>query len=128
MITLAIRTDKVTAELYLFEDTIEIGRIVWEAHRILADSLLNKIEELCKQSKIVYTDISKIAVYQGPGSFTGLRIGISVANSLSYGLDILLVSARGEEWLDACLGDAEEQLKFVTPYYGSEPTITAQKK
>ena len=42
--------------------------------------------------------ISGLIVYQGPGSFTGLRIGITVANALSYSLGVKIVGTSGQNW------------------------------
>lgn len=128
MPTLAIKTDNPTAEIFLIKDGSIAAQNVWEAHRNLADTLLTNIDDLCKNSGIKYADLSRIAVYEGPGSFTGLRIGVSVANAFGNSLGIPVTASTGEDWLDKCTRDTYELKKFVTPQYGSEPTITAQKK
>lgn len=46
------------------------------------------IERLLSQEKIQLTDVSYIRVHTGPGSFTGLRVGIAIANALSFALSI----------------------------------------
>ena len=50
------------------------------------------IDEVCKVSGISFQDLSAIAVSQGPGSYTGLRIGVSAAKGLCYALNIPLIS------------------------------------
>jgi len=50
------------------------------------------IEEIIKESGITFQDISAIAVSQGPGSYTGLRIGVSAAKGLCFALDIPLIA------------------------------------
>ena len=50
------------------------------------------IEELFKESSISIKDIDAVAVSKGPGSYTGLRIGVSVAKGIVYGRDIPLIS------------------------------------
>lgn len=50
------------------------------------------IEEIIKEAGITFQDISAIAVSQGPGSYTGLRIGVSAAKGLSYALNIPLIA------------------------------------
>ena len=50
------------------------------------------IEEIIKEAGITFNDLSAIAVSQGPGSYTGLRIGVSAAKGLSYALNIPLIA------------------------------------
>ena len=50
------------------------------------------IEEIIKEAGITFQDISSIAVSQGPGSYTGLRIGVSAAKGLCYALGIPLIT------------------------------------
>lgn len=46
------------------------------------------LDTLLKKNKLTLSDISEISVCIGPGSYTGLRVGASVANTLSYLLNI----------------------------------------
>lgn len=50
------------------------------------------IEELFKENNIAVNSLDAVAVSKGPGSYTGLRIGVSVAKGLCYGLNIPLIS------------------------------------
>ena len=50
------------------------------------------IEEIIKEAGIAFKDLSAIAVSQGPGSYTGLRIGVSAAKGLCFALDIPLIA------------------------------------
>ena len=57
-----------------------------------AEKLHVFIEEICNESSIQLKDLQAIAVSKGPGSYTGLRIGVSAAKGLCYALDIPLIS------------------------------------
>jgi tRNA threonylcarbamoyladenosine biosynthesis protein TsaB len=57
-----------------------------------AEKLHVFIEEIIKESGINFSDLNAIAVSKGPGSYTGLRIGVSAAKGLCYALDIPLIS------------------------------------
>ena len=50
------------------------------------------IEDCVKEAGISYKDLAAIAVSQGPGSYTGLRIGVSAAKGLCYALGIPLIA------------------------------------
>jgi len=57
-----------------------------------AEKLHVFIEEVCNESSIQLKDLQAIAVSKGPGSYTGLRIGVSAAKGFCYALDIPLIS------------------------------------
>lgn len=56
--------------------------------KMRAQVVLPMIDALLKKYKLKLTDIDTIRVETGPGSFTGLRVGISIANALGYSLNI----------------------------------------
>ena len=57
-----------------------------------AEKLHLFIEEVILEAGISLSDLKAIAVSQGPGSYTGLRIGVSAAKGLSYALEIPLLA------------------------------------
>ncbi|WP_108866479.1 tRNA (adenosine(37)-N6)-threonylcarbamoyltransferase complex dimerization subunit type 1 TsaB [Aquimarina aquimarini] len=57
-----------------------------------AERLHNFINDVIKGAGIDISDLSAISVSKGPGSYTGLRIGVSAAKGLCYALDIPLIS------------------------------------
>lgn len=50
--------------------------------------LLNLITEILKENNLEFSDLSGIEVEKGPGSYTGLKVGASVANALGFSLNI----------------------------------------
>ena len=57
-----------------------------------AEKLHVFIDEILHELQLDYKDLSAIAVGQGPGSYTGLRIGVSAAKGLCFALDIPLIA------------------------------------
>lgn len=57
-----------------------------------SENLLPEIDILCKKANISVKDIELIVCSKGPGSFTGLRIGISVAKGIAFGIGAGLVT------------------------------------
>ena len=52
--------------------------------------LLPLIKKILRKNKLELTSLKSIEVETGPGSFTGLKVGVSVANTLAFGLGILV--------------------------------------
>lgn len=128
---LALRTDKPEAELYLINGLKVVDETRWEAHRELSNTLLIKIEALLLKNELKISDLKGIVVYQGPGSFTGLRIGITAANTLAYSLNIPIAAAPDEDWLNkalAALDSGKKLSSVIVPEYGAAPHITAPRK
>jgi tRNA threonylcarbamoyladenosine biosynthesis protein TsaB len=130
MLILTIRTDKPEAELGLFDGSIKLVYSTWPAHRQLAETIHLKIKELLESQGRDLNDLNSIAIYKGPGSFTGLRIGLSVANTLADSLSLPIVSTIGTTWIrTACnrLKEGENE-HLALPEYGAEPHITKPKR
>jgi tRNA threonylcarbamoyladenosine biosynthesis protein TsaB len=127
---LALRTDKPKAELYLYEDKNKLIEVKWQAHRQLAETLNSNIEEILNKSSISYDQLNGIAIYKGPGSFTGLRIGMSAANALAYGLELPIVTAGGDDWRQTAIKDLlrGKNYKIAIPDYGSPAHTTTPRK
>jgi tRNA threonylcarbamoyladenosine biosynthesis protein TsaB len=128
---LSLRTDKPESEVGLFDDD---GKRVkyekWLAHRHLAETIHAKIDELLKANGTTADELKGLIVYQGPGSFTGLRIGISVANAMAYSLSIPITAATGRDWQQQAVAnlDKSDMDKWVKPLYGHPANITTPKK
>lgn len=130
MLIITMRTDKPEAEIGLFDGQEKIAYEIWEAHRQLAETLHTKIETLLDVADKTWADIAGIVVFEGPGSFTGLRIGMSVANALSYSLHVPIVATQTDNWtvigIDRLL--AGEQDEIALPFYGRDAHITLPTK
>lgn len=130
MTILALRTDKPEAELYLYKNETKLGEIKWQAHRELSNTLNTKIKEILNMSSILLDEVDGIVCFEGPGSFTGLRIGLSVANALAYSYNIPIVARGGEKWLGIGIGDllAGKSDKIALPKYDRPATTTPPRK
>lgn len=129
MIYLTIKTSEVESELCLVGDQLN-DSIRWIADRTLAVTLNSMIKRLLDKNKISLNLIDGIIFYKGPGSFTGLRIGASIANSLAYALKIPIVSNNGKRWKENGTNRLNKKHNdmIVVPEYGFEARITQAKK
>ena len=130
MIILTLRTDKPEAEIGLYKDSQRLAYHTWQAHRQLSETIHTEIDNLINSQDYKLEDLEGIAVFAGPGSFTGLRIGAAVANSLAVSLGLNIVSTSGEDWLNEAVKSLEAGKTDgqVLPVYGSEARTTVQKK
>lgn len=130
MIILTLRTDKPESEIGLYDNETQLAYEVWPAHRQLAETLHIKIGDLLDSVDKNLHEINGIVVYQGPGSFTGLRIGIATANALAYGIGCPVVGAASTDWLETGIKRllAGENDTVALPEYGASVHITQQKK
>ncbi len=129
MIILTLRTDKPEAEIGLYDDQAQLNYEVWQAHRALAETLHKKIEAILQSHKKGLQHIQGIVIFEGPGSFTGLRIGMAAANALAYSLQVPIV-ACSEDWIESGIRRllAGETDQLALPQYGSEAFVTLPKK
>lgn len=131
MIYLTIRTDKPEAEIGLFDGDRQMEYIVWQAHRELSTTIHLRLNELLDKQQKKWQDVQGIVAFAGPGSFTGLRIGLSVANALASSLSIPIVGIEGEEqWIQRGQHrlQAGEQDVIALPEYGADVHITPPKR
>jgi tRNA threonylcarbamoyladenosine biosynthesis protein TsaB len=127
---LTLRTDSPDAEVGLYDGQNQRSYFTWHADRQLAKDLLRIIHEQLQKQGADWRSITGVLVFEGPGSFTGLRIGITVANTIAYGQRVPVVAGRGNDWLADGLArlQAGQNDRLVMPHYGSEAHITPPKK
>ena len=63
-----------------------------EGQNAHSEKITNFIREVMEEAKIDYPQLDAVAVSQGPGSYTGLRIGVSTAKGICYAADLPLMA------------------------------------
>ena len=80
-----------TTSNYLYSALLLNDKITGEIKEDLGKDLsvftLNKIKEMLDNNNLTPSDIDKILVVNGPGSFTGIRIGVTIAKTMAYSLN-----------------------------------------
>lgn len=88
---LAIDTSAQQCRVGLAEDGVPLAEATGDSSRRAAQEVLPLIEDLLTGQNLSLEEIDFLAVVSGPGSFTGLRIGVAVAQALSYTQNIPVV-------------------------------------
>ncbi|HEX5798086.1 MAG TPA: tRNA (adenosine(37)-N6)-threonylcarbamoyltransferase complex dimerization subunit type 1 TsaB [Candidatus Saccharimonadales bacterium] len=130
MIILSIKTDQEISEAGLFNRGNKLEYVKWQAHRELSSTIHKKIEGILKSQNISWNNIQGVVFFEGPGSFTGLRIGASVANALASDLDIPIVQTAGSKWIENGIKQLANnpENRLAVPKYGSSIHITKPRK
>ncbi|HEX73976.1 MAG TPA: tRNA (adenosine(37)-N6)-threonylcarbamoyltransferase complex dimerization subunit type 1 TsaB [Dehalococcoidia bacterium] len=88
---LAIDTSTDTASLALVQDGEVLAELTWHCGQNHTTQLLPHLAHLLNQSRLSLQSTTGIIVARGPGSFNGLRVGISTAKGLAFSLGVLIV-------------------------------------
>lgn len=92
MKVLAIESSAITASVAIAEEDRLICEYTSNYKKTHSQTLMPMIEEITNMVELNLEDLDLIAVANGPGSFTGLRIGVATAKGLAHTLDIPIIS------------------------------------
>ncbi|MBS0264536.1 MAG: tRNA (adenosine(37)-N6)-threonylcarbamoyltransferase complex dimerization subunit type 1 TsaB [Planctomycetes bacterium] len=92
MFTLAIETSGPTGSVALLQTETVLQQQTLDLGRKHAQSLIPRIQQLLKTGQLAPNQLGLIAVSIGPGSYTGLRVGVVTAKAFAFALGIPLVA------------------------------------
>ena len=81
----------------ILEDCVVINQIKEKLNNDLSKNTLPKIKEMLDDEKLTVDDIDKIVAVNGPGSFTGIRIGLTIAKILAWAKKIPIITISSIE-------------------------------
>lgn len=122
----AIDTSHSRGELCFFKNERVITALSWEKQGSHSEILPKKFIDALKGTQATLQDIQRIFCVNGPGSFTGIRVGVNFSKSLAYALNAPIVAINGLDLLAAncsrmdrpilsCI-DAQKNSVFVSLY------------
>ena len=133
---LFINTSEVEQATLLLDDGRRVFEHFFETGFNKTDTLLKHIGIFLTKHKFKTKDLQGVVVVTGPGPFTSLRIGVVVANTLGYALDIPVAGIKATVFKsnDTLVKKGKAILiktdgfQIVEPFYGKAPNITKPKK
>lgn len=87
MLILAFESSAKAASVALMRDGVLLGESFQHSGKTHSATLMPMAESLMKDCEIKASDLDCVAVAKGPGSFTGVRIGVAAAKGLAWGAD-----------------------------------------
>lgn len=106
--------------------------------RVVSSAIIPSIKKILEASGIALNDIDGLAVGLGPGSFTGLRVGLSTVKALAFALkkplvgvssmDVLALSIKEPDVSVCVVCDAKRNLVFGAVYDKNESTLVPRTK
>lgn len=102
---LAIDTSNIPLSVAVLEDKTLLATMTTNIKKNHSITLMPAIADVMKLAGVKPAELDRIVVAQGPGSFTGLRIGVATAKTLAFTLDCELVGVSSLELLAAGISD-----------------------
>lgn len=111
-----------TSSSYLYTAIVENGKLLSEIKEEFGQSLsevaLPKIASMFEKTNLEAKDIDKIIVVDGPGSFTGIRIGITIAKVYAWSLDIPITTITSLEAMALSSGEETVHVPMINARRG----------
>lgn len=124
----AIDSSTETASLALAQDKV-LAEVSWRCGQNHSVELLPRLTQLLDEAKVSLKDTSVVIVAKGPGSFNGLRVGLSTAKGLAFSLGVPIIGISSLE--TEAYGHAETGLPICPIFNAGRGEIAAalyQKK
>ena len=110
----------------LAKDGKVVDKIFYEAWQRQSEMMVTEIDNILKRNKIDKSELDAVIVGAGPGSYTGVRIGVTIAKTIAYALKIKLYSKsslsllKDREFPTICVFNARSGRSYFGVYKGKE--------
>ena len=134
MLILAFETTAKAGSVALLRDGVLLAESYQNTGMTHSQTLLSMAEDMLKNSGLTPQDVEAVAVAEGPGSFTGVRIGVAAAKGFAWGLEIpcygvstleaMALNLGIWEGLVVCAMDARRNQVYNAVFEAKEGTLT----
>jgi tRNA threonylcarbamoyl adenosine modification protein YeaZ len=126
MVTILLDSSNTNLSVGIANDNILLDYISYEAWQRQSEYMIVELNKLLEKHNIKKEDITDVMVAKGPGSYTGVRIAITIAKTIAvalnaklYAVSSLRVEKNGDV-LSICLINARSNRSYVGVYQGQE--------
>ena len=112
MIFLGVDTSSSRGSVALLRENVLVGELVSESAESFSRSLLEMVRNILDENSLTLDDLDGIGLAVGPGSFTGIRIGLATAHGIAISKDLPLYGISTLEAMARC---ADENGRLLQP-------------
>lgn len=112
------------------DDEKIIGKVFYDAYLRQSEVMVNEINNLMKQTNTDKSDLDSIVVGIGPGSYTGVRIAVTIAKTIAYALKLKVFAVsslfllKNPQKTSICLLNAKANRVYFAVYDGNKEIIS----
>jgi len=126
MILLIDTTDDDYTSAALF-DGKRVKKARWKSSRNQEEIFFSNLRKFISKSRIFPEDLTRIAVVEGPGLFSRVRMGVVVANAMAFSLGIKVIGIKKDSPVTFKALNNAAAKGIAAPFYDKEPNITKPK-
>lgn len=126
MYQLLLDSSNVYLSVGIAKDGKVIDKIYYEAWQRQSEMMVTEVDNILKKNKIEKEELDGVVVGIGPGSYTGVRIGVTIAKTIAYALKIKIYAKsslsllKDPEKPTICLFNARSGRSYFAVYHGKE--------
>ena len=126
MYQLLLDSSNVFLSVGLAKDGKVVDKICYESWQRQREMMVSEIDNILRRNKIDKSELDGIVVGSGPGSYTGVRIGVTIAKTIAYALKIKLYAKsslsllKHPEFPTICVFNARSGRSYFAVYKGKE--------
>lgn len=118
MISLFIDTHDKDINIVLYKDGLILDKNIKESERHHSDYIMPMLKEILDRNELTVHDINEIYVVNGPGSFTGVRLGVTIAKTLAFTLNVPIKTITSLEMYAISENTTEDKLVIIDDLKG----------
>ena len=130
MYQLLLDSSNVYLSVGIGKDGKVIDKIYYEAWQRQSEMMVTEVDNILKRNNIAKEELDAVVVGIGPGSYTGVRIGVTIAKTIAYALKIKIYAKsslsllKDKEKPTICLFNARSGRSYFAAYEGNKTIVS----